>query len=164
VATDARPKATEIRLIQQVNANDPAVGYDRWPKHRAPWSQEIVAMKRMPAYQSPYRCRYRRSGDVRWRTVEALQAIGPQVPTVEAWKESATDVGMQIADRHRRILVARDAPQDVQLHSGDRPSRSALCAVETWLASPKESSRRGRADVTPTRNQTGSRTGFLITR
>jgi hypothetical protein len=33
-ASDAEARAMEVRLIQELHANDPAVGYNRWPRRR----------------------------------------------------------------------------------------------------------------------------------
>ena len=33
-ATDAEARAMEVRLIREHRANDPAVGYNQWPRHR----------------------------------------------------------------------------------------------------------------------------------
>lgn len=34
-ATDAEVRAVELAYIRELRANDPAVGYNRWPKHAA---------------------------------------------------------------------------------------------------------------------------------
>jgi hypothetical protein len=33
-ATDAEVTEAELRFIRELRSNDPAVGYNRWPKHR----------------------------------------------------------------------------------------------------------------------------------
>jgi hypothetical protein len=34
-ATDAEVRAVEVAMIRELCSNDPAVGYNRWPPHRA---------------------------------------------------------------------------------------------------------------------------------
>ena len=33
-ATDAEVRAAEVAMIRELRSNDPAVGYNRWPRHR----------------------------------------------------------------------------------------------------------------------------------
>ena len=33
-ATDAEVRAVEVAMIRELRSNDPAVGYNRWPRHR----------------------------------------------------------------------------------------------------------------------------------
>ena len=35
-ATDAEVRAVEIAMIRELRSNDPAIGYNRWPRHREP--------------------------------------------------------------------------------------------------------------------------------
>ncbi len=39
-ATDAEARAEEVRLIRERRANDPAVGYNLWPRFRPPEEDE----------------------------------------------------------------------------------------------------------------------------
>lgn len=34
IATDAEVTTAELRFILELRSNDPAIGYNRWPKHR----------------------------------------------------------------------------------------------------------------------------------
>jgi hypothetical protein len=35
-ATDTEVSMTEVQLIEELRSNDPAIGYNRWPKFKAP--------------------------------------------------------------------------------------------------------------------------------